>query len=67
VEHLLKKNYGENNPGLKTIGDKQIIEYLKGALTKKEAIDQWIIKEIQYAKRQLTFMKKDPNIKWTII
>lgn len=67
VKGLLKKGYSENDPGLKTIGYKQIIQYLKRELTKKEAIDQWITKELQYAKRQYTFMKKDPNIKWRFV
>lgn len=64
VEQLLKKGYTENDPGLKTIGYQQLIKYLRGNLTKEEAVNEWIIREIQYAKRQYTFMKKDNNIKW---
>lgn len=64
VKSLLKKGYNENAPGLKTIGYQQIIKFLKGELTKKQAVEQWINKEIQYAKRQYTFMKRDPNIIW---
>lgn len=64
VKTLLKLGYHENDFGLKTIGYQQIIAYLKGKLSYEEAIDQWITKEIQYAKRQLTFMKKDSNIQW---
>ncbi len=64
VESLLKKGYTENDPGLKTIGYQQIIAYLKGELTREQAIEQWVNKEIQYAKRQYTFMKKDKNISW---
>jgi len=67
VKNLLKKGYKESDPGLLTIGYKQIIQYLEKELTKKEAIDQWINKEIQYAKRQYTFMKKDPNIQWKLV
>lgn len=64
VASLIKKGYRENDPGLKTIGYQQLIAYLQGKLTKEEAIHKWITAEIQYAKRQHTFMKKDPNIKW---
>jgi len=64
VKHLLKKNYTEDDPGLKTIGYQQIVHYLKGMITKNEAVKQWITKEVQYAKRQLTFMRKDKNIVW---
>ncbi len=64
VKKLLKMGYKESDPGLKTIGYQQIIQYLKGTLTQEQAINEWITKEIQYAKRQLTFMKKDKNISW---
>lgn len=67
VKELLQRGYKENDPGLKTIGYQQIIPYLKGNLSKEEAIKQWIIKEIQYARRQYTFMKKDPYIVWKTI
>lgn len=64
VMSLLKKGYKETDPGMKTIGYQQLIKYLKGEMTKEQAIDDWTNKEVQYAKRQLTFMKKDKNIKW---
>lgn len=64
VETLLKKGYDENNPGLKTIGYQELINYLKRKISKNTAIDQWILHEIQYAKRQYTFMKQDKNINW---
>lgn len=67
VKKLLHNGYTETNPGLKTIGYKQLIDYLRGRLTKEDAIQQWITKELQYAKRQYTFMKKDPHIKWRIV
>jgi tRNA dimethylallyltransferase len=64
VQNLLKKGYFETDPGMQTIGYKQIIQFLKGTVSKEQAIQEWITKEIQYAKRQYTFMKKDKNIKW---
>jgi tRNA dimethylallyltransferase len=64
VKKLLKMGYKLDDPGMKTIGYKQIIKYLDNQLTKEEAIVIWINKEVQYAKRQLTFMKKDKNISW---
>lgn len=67
VKRLLGQGYTENDPGMKTIGYQQIIQYLKGNITKKQAIDEWALKEFQYTKRQLTFMKKDPNIVWRYI
>ena len=64
VKKLLKMGYKPNDPGMKTIGYQQIIKYLNKELTKQNAIDDWVNKEVQYAKRQLTFMKKDKNISW---
>ena len=64
VRSLLKKGYKETDSGMKTIGYQEIIQHLKGKITKQQAIEQWTNHEIQYAKRQLTFMKKDKNISW---
>ncbi len=64
VKKILKMGYKESDPGMKTIGYQQIIKYLNKKLTKEKAIEDWINKEVQYAKRQYTFMKKDKNIKW---
>ena len=64
VQSLRKKGYSKHDPGLQTIGYQQIIAFLEGNISKSEAIDQWITAEIQYAKRQYVFMKKDKNINW---
>lgn len=63
VKNILK-TFSKNDPGLKTIGYAQIISYLDGNISTDTMKTEWITKEIQYAKRQLTFMKKDSNIKW---
>lgn len=64
VKKVIEMGYQPTDPGLQTIGYRQIIKYLQKQLSLEEAINQWIKKEIQYAKRQLTFMKKDKNIIW---
>ncbi len=66
VKHLLESGYTQYDPGLRTIGYTQIISYLNGILTKEQAIEEWILREFQYTKRQMTFMKRDHNIKWQI-
>lgn len=65
VEKLLKKGYAKTDPGLKTIGYSQLIDHLEGRSTLQEATERWITAEIQYAKRQYAFMKRDPRIAWT--
>ncbi len=64
VKNLLKLGYKETDPGLRTIGYQQILRYLHNLSSLGDAVNQWITKEVQYAKRQYTFMKKDKNIKW---
>lgn len=67
VKSLLKKGYSPKDPGLNTIGYKQILDFLRGAITQDQMISDWAHKEVQYAKRQYTFMKKDPNVKWKLM
>lgn len=66
TKQLLTK-YKKTDPGLQTIGYHQLIAYLEGTLSLKDARMEWITKEVQYAKRQLTFMKRDENIHWRTI
>lgn len=64
VQELLKKGYTENDPGLKTIGYQQLIQYLNKKISLDEAISDWTNKEVQYAKRQLTYLDKYFKISW---
>jgi len=64
VKKLVEKGYSSEDPGLRTIGYIQIMEYLNGKKTREEMRSEWITKEIQYAKRQYTFMKQNPDINW---
>jgi len=64
VKKVLKDGYKKTDPGLKTIGYADIIKYLEGKISREQAITQWENHEVQYAKRQYTFMKKDKNISW---
>ena len=67
VKRLLKLGYKKTDPGLQTIGYKQLIAHIDGEVKLDEALKDWINKEIQYAKRQLTFMKMDSQIEWVIV
>lgn len=67
VNQLLKRGYKKTDPGMKSIGYKQLMNFLEGSVTKEQAIEEWITAEVQYAKRQYTFMKKDKNITWHFV
>jgi len=62
VKKILAMGFKPDAPGLKTIGCQTIIKFLKKEINQSELINEWVNKEMQYAKRQLTFMKKDPHI-----
>lgn len=53
-----------NKPALQTVGYKEVFDYLDGNISKEEAIIQIKQHTRQYAKRQMTWFKKDPEIKW---
>jgi tRNA dimethylallyltransferase len=64
VQILLDMGYTKTDFGLLTIGYQQVIEYLQNEFNYEEMKTRWIRAEIQYAKRQITLMKKDNNINW---
>ncbi|MFW5703442.1 MAG: tRNA (adenosine(37)-N6)-dimethylallyltransferase [Patescibacteria group bacterium] len=64
TQNLMKLGFTLDDPGMQAIGYKQITSYLNNTMTYEDMKDEWITKEVQYGKRQLTFMKKDPNITW---
>lgn len=67
VELLLRMGYNQGDPGLQTLGYKQLLGHFLGELSLAEAEELWLIKEMQYAKRQLVFMAKNPAIAWEIL
>mgnify|MGYP000225527979 CR=1 FL=1 len=66
VENLLKMGYDENSPGLRTIGYLEVIAYLKGKLTKEAMISLAKKNTRNYAKRQITWFKKENIPYWLI-
>ena len=64
IRILLQKGYGWNNPGFNTIGYKQWQPYFEKRATEKEAVQQWKYDEHAYARRQLTWFKRDKRIRW---
>ena len=65
VKKILDMGYKKTDPGLQTIGYKQLIAHLEGDMALEQAKQDWINKEVQYAKRQITFMKLGKNIEWS--
>ncbi|MEN9327354.1 MAG: tRNA delta(2)-isopentenylpyrophosphate transferase, tRNA dimethylallyltransferase [Candidatus Parcubacteria bacterium] len=66
VQRLIEKGYTLSDPGMKTIGCLQLYKHLREGMSLEKARNEWILREVQYAKRQYTFMKQDPHIEWRI-
>jgi len=49
---------------LQTVGYKELFEYFDGAISLEQAIEKIKINTRHYAKRQITWFKKDRDIKW---
>jgi tRNA dimethylallyltransferase len=49
---------------LQTVGYKELFEYFKGNITLQKAIEKIKISTRQYAKRQMTWFKKDTIVQW---
>ena len=63
VEKLLNK-YDSTLPSLNTIGYQEIIQYLNNETSLDKAIELIKIHTRQYAKRQMTWFKRDARIQW---
>lgn len=53
-----------SKPALQTVGYKEVFDYLDGNISKEQAILKIKHHTRQYAKRQMTWFKKDPEFKW---
>lgn len=64
VKDLLDNGYSENLVSMKAIGYKEIISYLNNEITLEESKDLIKKNSRHYAKRQLTWFRRDNRIKW---
>lgn len=59
---LLLSKYDKSLQSLSAIGYKSIIGFLDGKLSEDEMIESWVSGEVAYAKRQMTWFRKQPVI-----
>lgn len=64
VEKLLQQGYNKKMQALKAIGYKEIIDHLEGRLSLEESVELLKKNTRHFAKRQLTWFRRDPNIRW---
>jgi tRNA dimethylallyltransferase len=67
VEELqgLRQQFGGDLPLLQTLGYRELGDYLAGNISLEVAIEQIVLHTRQYAKRQRTWFKRYPEIKWS--
>ena len=64
IKELLDKGYNDSLTSMQGLGYKEIVKYLKGEYTFEEAIDTLKRDSRRFAKRQLTWFRRDKRIKW---
>ena len=64
VESLLAAGYARDSVALQSFGYRELIAYLDGNCTYQEAISQLKQNTRRFAKRQLTWFRKDTRIEW---
>lgn len=64
VRELLSGGYTKKVNALQSVGYKELIAYLKRELSLDEAVKRIKFATRQYAKRQMTWFKRDPSIQW---
>lgn len=64
VKNLLSMGYSENLVSMQGLGYKEIIQYLKGNCSLEEAIEVLKRNSRRFAKRQLTWFRREEKVQW---
>jgi tRNA dimethylallyltransferase len=64
VRRIIDDGYDPGSPGLRTLGYPEVISHIRGEMDGEELIE--MIQRItrQYAKRQMTWFRKERNVHW---
>ena len=66
VHDLLDSGLPRDATALQAIGYKQFLAVADGAATTDQAVEEVKLRSRQYAKRQLTWLRRNPNIHWIL-
>lgn len=64
IKNLLKQKYSWDLPSMSGIGYRQFRDYFAGKMSLEQAINNLKQANRNYAKRQMTWFKRDPRIHW---
>lgn len=61
---LMEKYKDWTSPAFSATGYREVRAYIEEKISKEQCIKTWTLHELQYAKRQLTWFKKNPRVQW---
>lgn len=64
IESLINSGINWESQSMASIGYRQWRDFFEGAVEEEKIIDEWKKEERKYAKRQMTWFKKDKGIVW---
>jgi tRNA dimethylallyltransferase len=64
TEQLLRRGLAQNKTAMQAIGYRQVVEHLRGERSLPETIELVKIKTRQFAKRQMTWFRKQASMQW---
>ncbi len=64
VRELLRREVPRDATAMQAIGYKELLAALDGTISMEEAVEQVKLRSRQYAKRQLTWLRRNPDIHW---
>jgi tRNA dimethylallyltransferase len=64
TQALLKRGLVENHTALQALGYRQVVEYVHGARSLPETVELVKTRTRQFAKRQMTWFRRQLPVKW---
>ena len=64
VQSILNRGFSPESKALQSLGYSQVLGYLRGELTLAETLDLTKRETRHYAKRQLTWFRKESEVSW---
>jgi tRNA dimethylallyltransferase len=64
TEALLKRGLAENKTAMQSLGYRQVVEHLRGERSLEETIELVKIRTRQFAKRQMTWFRRQMKLEW---
>jgi tRNA dimethylallyltransferase len=64
IEEVKKLEYARDTNALKTVGYREVFDFLDGKISMDEAIEQIKVNSRRYAKRQITWFSRKADMPW---